>query len=40
VGVEVALELIDQIKVWAGGVYLMPQFSKFDMAAEIIEAIP
>ena len=37
VGVEVAVELIDQLKAWAGGVYLMPQFHKFDMVAEIIE---
>jgi homocysteine S-methyltransferase len=39
VGVEVAVELIDQLKAWAGGVYLMPQFHKFDMVAEIIETI-
>src|SRR5687767_1375766 len=39
VGIEVAVELINQLKVWAGGVYIMPQFSKFDMVAEIIEAI-
>jgi methionine synthase I (cobalamin-dependent)/5,10-methylenetetrahydrofolate reductase len=39
VGVEVAVELIDQLKAWAGGVYIMPQFRKFDMIAEIIEAI-
>jgi methionine synthase / methylenetetrahydrofolate reductase(NADPH) len=39
VGVEVAVELIDQLKAWAGGVYIMPQFNKFDMIAEIIEAI-
>ncbi len=38
-GVEVAVELIDQLKAWAGGVYLMPQFNKFDMIAEIIESI-
>jgi homocysteine S-methyltransferase len=37
VGVEVAVELIEQIKGWAGGVYIMPQFHKFDMVAEIIE---
>lgn len=37
VGVEVAVELIDQIKAWAGGVYIMPQFHKFDMVAEIVE---
>jgi homocysteine S-methyltransferase len=38
VGVEVAVKLIDQLKAWAGGVYIMPQFHKFDMVAEIIEA--
>jgi methionine synthase / methylenetetrahydrofolate reductase(NADPH) len=38
-GVDVAIELIDQLKAWAGGVYIMPQFNKFDMVAEIIEAI-
>jgi methionine synthase / methylenetetrahydrofolate reductase(NADPH) len=38
-GVEVAVELVDQLKSWAGGVYIMPQFHKFDMAAEIIERI-
>ena len=39
VGVEVAVELIEQLRSWAGGVYIMPQFHKFDMVAEIIEAI-
>jgi homocysteine S-methyltransferase len=39
VGVEVAVELIDQLKAWAGGVYIMPQFHKFDMVAEIIESV-
>lgn len=38
-GVEVAVELIEQLKTWAGGVYIMPQFHKFDMIAEIIEAV-
>ena len=38
-GVEITVELIDQLKAWAGGVYIMPQFHKFDMVAEIIEAI-
>jgi hypothetical protein len=31
--------LIDQLKAWAGGVYIMPQFNKFDMVAEIIEKV-
>ena len=39
VGVEVAVELIEQLKAWAGGVYIMPQFHKFDMVAEIIESV-
>jgi homocysteine S-methyltransferase len=39
VGVEIAVELIDKLKPWAGGVYIMPQFNKYDMVAEIIEQI-
>jgi homocysteine S-methyltransferase len=38
-GVEIAVELVDQLKAWAGGVYIMPQFHKYDMVAEIIEAV-
>jgi len=38
-GVEITVGLIEQIKSWAGGIYIMPQFHKFDMVAEIIEAI-
>ncbi len=38
-GVEIAVELVDQLKAWAGGVYVMPQFHKYDMVAEIIEAV-
>ncbi len=36
-GVGIALELISQMKSWAQGIYLMPQFSRFDLAAEIVE---
>ena len=38
-GVEIAVELANQFKDWAGGVYIMPQFHKYDMVAEIIESI-
>jgi homocysteine S-methyltransferase len=38
-GVRIAVELIEQIRPWAKGVYLMPQFSRFDLAAEIIEKV-
>jgi len=36
-GVKIALELIEQIKPWSNGIYLMPQFNRYDLAAEIIE---
>jgi homocysteine S-methyltransferase len=39
VGVELAVELIEQIKGWANGIYIMPQFHRYDMVAEIIEKI-
>ncbi|MBI5943094.1 MAG: bifunctional homocysteine S-methyltransferase/methylenetetrahydrofolate reductase [Chloroflexi bacterium] len=39
IGVELAVELIQNIKSWAGGIYIMPQFHRYDMVAEIIEAV-
>ncbi|MBI5964390.1 MAG: bifunctional homocysteine S-methyltransferase/methylenetetrahydrofolate reductase, partial [Chloroflexi bacterium] len=39
VGVELAVDLIQNIKPWAGGIYIMPQFHRYDMVAEIIEAV-
>ncbi len=38
-GVRIATELIEQIKPWARGVYIMPQFHRYDLVAEIIEAV-
>jgi methionine synthase I (cobalamin-dependent)/5,10-methylenetetrahydrofolate reductase len=38
-GVELAVELIGKVKAWAQGVYLMPQFGRYDLIAEIIEAV-
>jgi hypothetical protein len=29
---------MEQVRTWAGGAYIMPQFHKYDMVAEIIEA--
>jgi methionine synthase / methylenetetrahydrofolate reductase(NADPH) len=37
-GVEMATSLIESVRVWAQGVYLMPQFNRYDLVAEIIEA--
>ena len=39
VGVEIAIELIEGIKSWAGGIYVMPQFHRYDMISEIIMAV-
>ena len=36
---SIAVELIEQIKEWAQGVYIMPQFSRYDLIAEIIEKV-
>jgi homocysteine S-methyltransferase len=36
-GVAIALELIEQMRSWISGVYLMPAFNRFDLCAEIIE---
>ena len=38
-GVRIAVELIEQIKPWAHGVYIMPQFNRFDLIAEIIDKV-
>ncbi|MGD8455332.1 MAG: bifunctional homocysteine S-methyltransferase/methylenetetrahydrofolate reductase [Anaerolineales bacterium] len=38
-GIKIAGEIIEQLKSWAQGVYLMPAFSRFEIAAEIIEVI-
>jgi Methionine synthase I (cobalamin-dependent), methyltransferase domain len=39
VGVELAVELIEQIKDWASGIYIMPQFHRYDMISEIIMSV-
>jgi homocysteine S-methyltransferase len=36
-GVQIALELIEQMKPWASGIYLMPAFNRYDLAAEVVE---
>jgi methionine synthase I (cobalamin-dependent)/5,10-methylenetetrahydrofolate reductase len=37
-GVEMAVDLIRKVRGWAQGVYLMPQFNRYDLIAEVIEA--
>ncbi len=38
-GVRITIELIQQVKEWAQGIYLMPQFNRYDLIAEVIEAV-
>ncbi|MBI4760544.1 MAG: bifunctional homocysteine S-methyltransferase/methylenetetrahydrofolate reductase [Chloroflexota bacterium] len=38
-GVEIAVELAEQFKAWARGVYIMPQFHRYDLVAEIVEQV-
>ncbi len=38
-GVKMAVELIEKIKEWGQGIYLMPPFGRFEIGAEIIEAV-
>ncbi len=37
-GIKIALEIIEQIRNWVHGIYLMPPFGRYNLAAEIIEA--
>ncbi|HEX7973218.1 MAG TPA: bifunctional homocysteine S-methyltransferase/methylenetetrahydrofolate reductase [Anaerolineales bacterium] len=36
-GVRITQELIEQIKPWANGVYIMPAFNRYDLAAEVVD---
>jgi homocysteine S-methyltransferase len=38
-GVRIAIELVEQMRPWARGIYLMPQFSRYDLAAEVVEGL-
>jgi homocysteine S-methyltransferase len=36
-GAQIAVELVERMRAWAQGVYIMPQFGRYDLAAEIVE---
>jgi methionine synthase I (cobalamin-dependent)/5,10-methylenetetrahydrofolate reductase len=38
-GVRIAVELIEQVRELGQGIYIMPAFGRYDLAAEIIEGI-
>jgi hypothetical protein len=35
--VRIALELIEEMRPWASGIYLMPAFGRYDLSAEVVE---
>ena len=38
-GIRITSELVAQIKTWGQGIYIMPQFNRYDVAAEMIDAV-
>ncbi|MDH5605408.1 MAG: bifunctional homocysteine S-methyltransferase/methylenetetrahydrofolate reductase [Anaerolineae bacterium] len=38
-GTRIAIELVEAIKAWGQGIYLMPPFGRYELVAEIIEAV-
>jgi homocysteine S-methyltransferase len=38
-GIGIAVEHIEQIKTWGQGIYLMPPFNRFELAADVIERV-
>ncbi len=36
---RIALELIERMRPWAAGIYLMPAFNRYDLSAEIIDGV-
>ena len=38
-GIRIAVELIEQVRGWASGIYIMPPFGRYDVAAEIVERV-
>ncbi len=38
-GVRIAAELVQEIMAWSQGIYIMPAFGRYDLVAEIIEAV-
>ena len=36
---QIAVEMIERLRGWAKGVYIMPAFNRYDLAAEVIEQV-
>jgi methionine synthase / methylenetetrahydrofolate reductase(NADPH) len=38
-GIDIAVELVERMRSFASGIYLMPAFNRYDLAADLIEQI-
>ena len=38
-GIRITAELVEAIRPWAQGIYIMPQFNRYDVVAEMVEAV-
>ena len=38
-GIQIAVELAEEIKSWGKGIYIMTQFNRYDVVADIGEAV-
>lgn len=38
-GVRIAVDLIEQMRSWAKGIYLMPAFNRYDLAVQILDQL-
>ena len=38
-GVRIAIETVHEVRAWAQGLYLMPPFNRYDLAAGVVSAI-
>jgi homocysteine S-methyltransferase len=38
-GVRIAVELIQQLRSWSKGIYLMPAFNRYDLAVQILDQV-
>lgn len=38
-GIRIAVDLIGQVRPWVSGIYIMPPFGRYDVAAEIVERV-
>jgi len=38
-GVRIAVELVEAVRPWVQGAYIMPAFNRYDLAAEVIDGV-